>query len=54
MEEKKWTHEQWPAICKECGVRRILWPNNQSVYSLEDPQATFIHMGTGKSGCEIN
>ena len=44
MEEKVWTHKQWAAICPDCGKRRILYPNNQNISSLDDPKAKFIHM----------
>lgn len=51
-EEKVWTHAQWAAVCPLCGVRRILWPNNQNVNSLDDPACKFIHVVGGKESCD--
>ena len=50
-EEKVWTHKQWAAICESCGGRRILYPMNQNVSSLDDPKCEFIHIGSGKKEC---
>lgn len=50
-EEKVWTHQQWPAICPSCECRRILWPTNQNVNSLSDPNCKFIHINNGKEEC---
>lgn len=50
-DEKVWTHKQWPAICPDCGGRRILYPINQSVNSLDDPKCKFIHISGGKEEC---
>lgn len=50
-EEKVWTHEQWKAICPDCGERRILFPINQNVSSLDDPKCQFIHIRGGKKEC---
>ena len=49
-QEKEWTHKTWALICPECGDRRMLWPVNQNISSLEDPKATFIH-SNGYEGC---
>jgi hypothetical protein len=49
-QEKEWTHKEWAMICPECGDRRMLWPINQNISSLEDPKATFVH-SNGLDGC---
>lgn len=48
---KTWTHEQWPLICPECSDRRMLWPVNQPISSLDDPKAQFIH-SNGLTKCQ--
>lgn len=50
-EEKVWTHKEWPAICPKCDQRRMLWPLNQNVSSLDDPRCKFIHLVNGKEEC---
>lgn len=50
-DQKTWTHETWAAICADCGDRRLLWPINQSISSLSDPKARFIH-SNGMEKCQ--
>lgn len=50
-EEKVWTNKTWPAICPKCEQRRILYPVNQNINSLNDPNAQFIHIKGGEVEC---